>query len=230
MKSKAGFTLIEILIAVAIFSIAMVIAYGIFSNIVGSQSLVSVSSEANHEDQRILRQISDDTVNAVVTGSVATVNGAVITVDQNLKPQGILFLTATKAVATPAASCVPNCNFPGIALFTTSGIKIYFYDAASKTMQYAVNTKDPTSDQLLLTNTTNPSLSPNYEFKTLNDNSVEVVSTSNGFTGFVCYNSSCNQQPYIKLDLTVETKNYSNLSARHRALIELRTMITGRSY
>jgi len=234
MQAKRGFTLIEILVAVTIFSFAMITASGIFSNIVGNQSLVAVSSDVNREGQRILRQISDDTINAVNTGSVAVKNGGVITVDTAIQPKGILFLDDSNAIATPSSNCVvpgnPDCNFNGVVLFTNNGIRIYrFVDVSGiKTIQYGINLVTPESNQLLLSTGIPRKLSADYSFSTLNNNSVEFI--TNGFSGISCYNSSCSQAPFIRISITTETKDYVSKAARHRAKIDLRTMITGRSY
>lgn len=226
MKNRKAFTLIEILIAVTIFSFAMIIASGIFSNIVGNQSLVNVSSDVNREGQRILRQISDDTINATETGTVSS--------DANLKPRGILFLNDQNAIVTPSANCTAlgaaGCDFAGVVLFTKSGIKVYRYVDVSgiKTLEYGINTANPRSNQLQMIAGTPPRLGPRYIFSQLNSNDVELV--SNGFSGASCYNSSCTQSPFIRINLTAQTKDYANKAARHRAKIDLRTMITGRSY
>ncbi len=222
---KRAFTLIEILVAVAIFSIAMIISAGIFSNIIGNQSFVSVSSNANREGQRILRQISDDTVNATGTGGVSF--------DPSIQAKGILFLDSNNAVVTPPADCLSamasNCYFPGIVLFSPRGIKIYRFNAKNKTLEYGVNVGETNHNLLLMNPLTVPNqISSVYTFSKLNSDNTEII--SNGFSGISCYNSSCSQQPFIKIDMTTETFDYANKAARHRAKIELRTMITGRSY
>lgn len=234
MRNLAGFTLIEILIAVAIFSTAMIIASGIFSNIIGNQSLVTVSSDVNREGQRILRQISDDTINATVIGTVATVSGVTVTVDQNTMPRGILFLSSQNAIvklADPYVCVVPEtlgCDYAGVVLFTNSGIKIYRYNTVSKIIEYGIDLNHPNSNQLLLTTGTSKKLTADYTFRQLNSDSVEII--SNGFSGIYCYSSSCSQAPFIRIGLTMQTKDYAIKATRHRAKIDFRTMITGRSY
>lgn len=225
MKLKKAFTLIEILIAVAIFSTAMIISSGIFSNIIGNQSLVTVSSSVNLESQRIIRQISDDTVNATSTGTTSY---------NKCAPKGILFLK-DNSIASPTAlpiDCVATASsvsgFNGIVLFSPTGIKIYRFNSANKTIEYGINTSDPKSQNLLFDTSVPPKISSVYKFSTLGNSDVEIVSSS--FSGIYCYNSSCSQVPYVKIDMTTETAGYATKAARHRAKLELRTMITGRSY
>lgn len=224
MKPKRGFTLIEILVAVTIFSFAMIVASSIFSNIVGSQSLVTVSSEVNQEGQRIARQISDDTVSATASGT--------INIDTSISAKGILFLKADGSAEEPNTACiskvVPSCYYPGIVLFTSSGLKIYQFHP-DKTIWYGISTVNPASNQLEFSASSPKKLDlSKYTFFQLNNKKVEIV--SNGFSGISCYNSNCSQAPFIRIDMTTQTKDYGQKSARHRAKLELRTMISGRSY
>jgi len=228
MKKLKGFTLIEILVAIAIFSFAVIISSGIFANVIGNQSLVFTNSKVNHEGQRILRQISDDVVNATVKGSVK-ING---NTDQSIKPNGILFLTEENAIAATPENCISNsresCNFYGLVLFSESGIKIYRFNKISRTIEYGLNSSDPTSTELILDNGVPAKLASNYVFSTLNNNDVEIVSSN--FSGISCVSSSCSQSPFVKINFITQTKNYENRAARHRAKIELRTMVSSRSY
>jgi prepilin-type N-terminal cleavage/methylation domain-containing protein len=222
IKSQKAFTLIEILIALVIFSIAMVIASGVFSNILGSQSLVAVSTSVNNEGQRILRQISDDTINATSVGTTNIPGG-------QTNAKGILFLKSDGSVAKLSTDIAT-----GFVLFSPNGLKIYQYDASGKTIKYGVN--KPTNQTAILnqlqfvTTSVPPTIDlSKYDFSTLNNPSVEISAFS--LSGFFCYNSAgCSQQPYIKIDMVTETAGYATKAARHRASIELRTMITGRSY
>ncbi len=218
MKSKKAFTLIEILVAVAIFSTAMIIATGIFSNVIGSQSLVTASSTVNNEAQRILRQISDDTVNAIGTG---TTNIPAGTAGSDIQAKGILFLKDDGSIAS--AADIPT----GVVLFSSAGLKIY--RIKNNNIEY---TADTTSNKLRFNSLASPpkvdERPSGYNFLRLNSSNVEI-STLN-LSGFFCYNSSCLQAPYLKIDMTIQTKNYSSQAARHRAKIQLRTMVTGRSY
>jgi len=218
MKSKKAFTLIEILVAVAIFSTAMIIATGIFSNVIGSQSLVTTSSTVNNEGQRILRQISDDTVNAIGTGTTNIPAGKT---GSDIQAKGILFLKDDGSIAGATDTST------GVVLFSSTGLKIY--RIKNNNIEYAADT---TSNQLKFNTMASPPTvderPSGYNFLRLNSPDVEIITLN--LSGFFCYDSSCLQAPYLKIDMTTETKNYSSQAARHRAKIQLRTMVTGRSY
>lgn len=226
----AGLTLIEVLIALVIFSFAMIISSGVFSNIVGNQSLVSVNSEVNREAGRIMRQISDDATSATEVGLTST--GA--------QAKGMLFLDSRNAVVTPGTGCLKSgdtrCNFSGLVLFSASGFKIYHFDSTKKIIEYATG-----SGLLQFTADVPPKLDlTQYTFQTLNSDKVEVTTpepnsdrvtvTTPGFRGIACYTATCDQEPIVWVDLTVQTKDYSTKSAKHRASLQLTTAIAARSY
>lgn len=216
----AGLTLIEVLIALVIFSFAMIISSGVFSNIVGNQSLVSVNSEVNREAGRIIRQISDDATSATETGQTST----------GVKAKDMLFLK-DNAVFTPGDGCLKSgdldCNFSGLVLFSKGGFKIYLFDVTDrndKKILYASG-----SGNLEFTNGNPRKLNTNsYTFQKLNSDKVEV--TSPGFRGIACYTATCDQEPIVWVDLTVKTKDYDSKSAKHRASLQLKTAIAARSY
>ena len=221
MKRKS-FTLIEILIAVAIFSTVLIIASGVFSNIIGNQSFVNVSTEVNREGQRILRQISDDTVNATENGKISSNSG--------VEAKGIIFLNADGSLATPLASCIipstPGCNFSQIAIFAKDGAKIYRFNSTNKSIEYGVSVSDPSSNQLAFN--LGKLDTSKYKFSQLNNSRVEIISA--GFSGISYYDSNCSIAPFVKIGMTVETADFSHQPARRSAKIELRTMVTSRSY
>jgi len=221
-KKRKAFTLIEILIALVIFSFAMIISSGIFSMVIGSQSAVSVNSEVNKEGQRIVRQISDDVINAGAIGTVSrTGDGSIIY--SNVK--GILFLTADNTVLAPSQECVSNmilanCVAKGIVLFGKDNIKIYKLNGSS--LDYAVsagtNLKLDLSGRLIDSYVMRPLLSSKVE--------IDIFE----FRGLACYLAECNNMPYVQTEMVVQTKDYDNKSADHRAKIRLKTKVSGRSY
>jgi len=248
-KNKKAFTLIEVLIALTIFSFAMVICSGIFSMIIGNQSLISVNSEVNRETQRIMRQISDDTVNATKIGKTTSDNPEYSY--DNI--EGIAFLTANNKIVLPGDGCVndspvTNCNFRGIVLFGNDGAsdntKIYRFvptEGGIGDIWYC------TKSGLTLTLTSDGRVDSTScpGFKRLNNNKVEIdlrnpinypsnpnYPMGSGFLGHACYSSaaSCNVAPFVKIFLTVQTKGYNTLSADRRAKLLLRTLVSSRNY
>jgi len=65
-KTKKAFSLIELLVAVTIFAMALVIAFGAFTLTLGNQSFVQANADVNTEGDRIMRQISDDIIKLCV--------------------------------------------------------------------------------------------------------------------------------------------------------------------
>lgn len=226
---RSAFTLIEILVAVAVFATALVIVTGIFSSILGNQSSVATQTAVNKDAERIIRQISDDVVNAIGIGLVTQNNSTAL--NPLFKPKGILFLDNFNKPEEPVTGCqlVPvndfsntHCNFNGIVLFSKSGLKIYRFNPSTKTVDYSA------TDSTTLKIGADGKISSDYKFQKLNNDNIEVLST--GFRGIGCYNDSCNLAPFVKINFTTQTKDYATKSARKRARLQLQTMVAGRSY
>jgi len=222
MKMKRAFTLIEILVALVIFSFALIISAGVFSNIIGNQSLVAVNSEVNREALRITRQISDDITSSTEVSPTATKYGV----------KGFMILNDSNMVVIPADSCLnpvtAGCYYRGLVVFTKGGYKIYRFNAANKTIEYYVGSGElpwgmSVPNALIL----DPAI---YIFKQLNSDKVEV--TSPGFRGIDCFGAGvlCKQQSIVSLDITFQTKDYNTKAVKRRASLQLKTAVTARSY
>lgn len=216
---KKAFTLIEVLISIAIFSFALVISAGVFSQVLGNQSYVRVNSEVNKESNRIVRLVSDDIINAIGIGSVTGSGNATI---NSWTPHGILFLKDGVVKSTNnscLASEVVDCQFNGLVLFGKTSLKIYrLHD---NNIEYSYSD----SNQLKL-NTSNQ-ISPEYLFSALNSEKVEV--SVNDLSGIACYNANCNSLPFVRFNINTKTKNFSNLAARRRATLDIRSIVSVRS-
>ena len=227
-RNLAGFTLIEILIALVIFSFAIVISSGIFSMILGNQSLISASSEANKEAQRIMRQISDDVANATGSGNVH-IHGQSGNIFSGVR--GILLLDNQGGVRTPPNDCLinpgnTNCLAAGLVLFGKDNLKIY--RKAGNTIQYAQYASDDAVDSITLKLDSNGKLSNVYNFQPLDNDKVEIALLE--FFGQVCYSSDCKVAPFVKINFVVQTENYSAKAAGRRAKVQLQTQVSSRSY
>ena len=219
---KKSFTLIEILIALVIFSFAIVISSGIFSMILGNQSLISASSEANKEAQRIMRQISDDVANATGSGNVH-IHGQSGNIFSGVR--GILLLDNQGGVSTPPNDCLinpgnTNCLAAGLVLFGKDNLKIY--RKVGDTIQYAL------AASTTLELDSNGKLSNVYNFQPLDNDKVEIALLE--FSGQVCYSSDCKVAPFVKINFVVQTENYSAKAAGRRANVHLQTQVSSRSY
>lgn len=237
-KNKSAFTLIEILIAMAIFSFALVLVTGIFSSVLGNQTLISTSSEVSRENQRIMRQISDDAIGATKTGRVVKLNGSsnpvegFLFIDENMKIIDSARLCKTYPGAVfdeldeegPAISCT-LAN--GLVLFSDQGIKIYRFSPFSGSefgdIEYAFAAG---ASDLSVSNSN--SITTNFSFKKLNSDDTEVRKLK--FWGFGCYLNSCELHPFAQIYLGMQTKDYNKLSANKRFAFGLKTRISKRSY
>jgi len=221
--SRRSFSLIEVLVALVIFSFAIAICGGIFSMILGNQSLISTSSEVNKESGRILRQISDDIVNATTTGT-ATKNGAAYLPEI----RGIAFLTSDNKIVNLPDTCLasPSTSCPtaaGLVLFAKDNIKIYrFSDQAIKYIATAGTTLKLDSNGRL-----SPDEYSDNKFQILNNDKVEVASLE--FSGISCYRSSCDVSPFAKIQIKVQTKDYATRAAGRRSQIFLETSVANRA-
>lgn len=237
-KNKKAFTLIEILIALTIFSFTMVMIAGIFSSVLGNQSLIKTSSNLSREAQKIMRQITDDAIDATKKGKIISSTGASNPVE------GFLFFDSGMKIISSGDLCkasysqnlaerdaigqsVPCVFADGIAFFTNNGIKAYRFKAFSGSqygdIEYAFV---PNSFDLTVNNSN--TISTAMDFNKLNSQKTEVGRLK--FWGFGCYSNNCDQSPYSQIFLTLQTRNYDNLSSEQRSYFNLKTRISKRSY
>ena len=216
---KKAFTLIEVLVSVAIFSFALVISSGVFSQVLGNQSYMRVNAEVNKESSRITRQISDDVVNAIGVGSVS---GSGNTAVNGWTPHGILFISGG-VVKTPNNNCLivgsANCQFDGFVLFGKDNLKIY--------RLHDNNIEYSSSDSSELKLDTSSQISPEYQFNVINSDKVEI--SINELSGLACYNANCSSSPFVRFNISTRTKNFNNLAAKKRASLSIESLVSIRS-
>jgi prepilin-type N-terminal cleavage/methylation domain-containing protein len=220
VKKRKAFTLVEILIALFIFSTVMVLATGIFTSVIGGQSLINVNSNVSKESQRMMRQISDDVTNAIGIGSDGV---------SRTNIRGILFFKANGAIFSESElkgcldSTMATCNANGIVLFSKGKLKIYRLVVASKQIEYA----EANSATLTLGATGSIDFAT-YQFQSALSEKVEVGTLN--FRGLACYSTICDNMPFVQTEMVVQTKDYSQKAPSQRANLHLRTITAGRSY
>ncbi|TSC94339.1 MAG: hypothetical protein Athens101428_325 [Candidatus Berkelbacteria bacterium Athens1014_28] len=227
IRKLSAFTLIEVLIAVVIFSFAMIVATGIFSNIIGAESSIVANFLVNKESARLTRQISDDIISANGKGKVEKLGIPAVGYDSI---RGVLFLDAGKKIMRPSSLCISapesaSCNFSGIVLFSSNGLKIYYIDPADKSLKYAssgTTTLKVDASEVVVTG--------EYSFSQISSEKIEI--TDSKFQGIGCYSSStdCSNMPFAKADLTFATRDFDTKAPARRAKINLITSVTVRSY
>ena len=225
---KPGFTLIEILIALVIFSLVMVISSGIFSTIIGNQGLISTNSQTSQEAQRIIRQISDDIVSADGVGVAHKPAGDVYT---GIK--GLLFFGQNDKIISADKIClaadIPDSNCfeaQTIVLFAKDNLKIY---------RFVPSIGNPLIGDIEYTSSPGTILKLNaagdldYSLSKLNNDKVEISAFK--IWGAECYQgASCKNSPFAKINLEVRTVDYPAKAAGKRAKINLSTTVSGRSH
>lgn len=241
-EKRSAFTLIEILIALAIFSFALVIVTGIFSSVLGNQTLISSNSEVSRDSQRIMKQMTDDIKDANTIGAVKKPNGSYY----SKTIEGFLFIDANKKIMESntlrrflASGNLEELNSSeldlngvaaGIALFSNKGIKIYFFNRSEENEQvgdieYAFI---PSVSELEVNNSNIINVDFDSIKSKLNSDQTEVDALV--FWGFGCYQSDCNLSPYAQIVLTIRTKNYDQTSPNKRSIFGLKTRISKRTY
>jgi prepilin-type N-terminal cleavage/methylation domain-containing protein len=233
VKNKSAFTLIEILIALTIFSLALVLVTGIFSSVLGNQSLISASSKVSRESQRIMRQINDDIISASKTGSVTKNNGGYY----SQFVEGLLFLDKNMKIVDPNDLCrlivseanlLDSCLADALVLFSDDGIKVYRFkpfanEGTIGDIEYAFLAN---ANQLQVNNSN--IVTTNFSFRKLNSEDTEISVLK--FWGFGCYKPDCRLSPFSQIFLRVQTKNFDKVSPNKRSVFTLKTRVNKRSY
>lgn len=245
LRKKPAFTLIEILIALAIFSFALVLVAGIFSSILGNQTLISASSEVTREGQRIMKQMTDDIRDANSLGSVVRINGSYYSrniegflfLDENMKIMDSSelrrYLGSRNLEEISQDEATLNGVAFGMVLFSKSGIKIYYFDRSDDNQQvgdvmyaFVSNVTEVRVDNS--NKITNQQGGTNINFVKLNSDKTEVDALI--FWGFGCYQNNCDLAPFSQMVFTIRTKDYDQSSSNKRSTFGMKTRVSKRSY
>lgn len=219
--------MIELLIAATIFALALSIAFGAFTLTLGNQSFVQANSEVNTDGDRIIRQLSDDIINANGYGSIEGIDAG----HSYQKIKGLIFLNAAGTIVgsgVPAAGAEEICYYRAQEnCDRTVNALILFYKNPEQIKIYQWNQDN---SQLRL------KIFPGASIKTSNIvlsdsdkiNGSNVVVSLFNLTGATCTLTFCSQQPFVGIDLGVETKNYDKKAPAKRAKFLLQTRVESR--
>lgn len=225
-KTRKAFSLIELLIASTIFALTLVIAFGAFSLTLGNQSFIQANSEVNIDGGRIIRQLSDDIINANGFGSVVGIDAS----RSYQKIKGFIFLSFDNSAV---GSGIPSSSF-GICYYREQincdpsvNTLILFYKNPDQTKIYQW---DQTTGELRLKTISGNSVTISTISLSGVDriNSPKVEVNHFGLTGATCSSALCKQQPYVGLDLGVRTKDYNSKPPAKRAKFYLQTRVESR--
>jgi prepilin-type N-terminal cleavage/methylation domain-containing protein len=244
VKNKPAFTLIEILIALAIFSFVLVLVTSIFSSVLGNQTLISASSVVNRESQRIMRQINDDIIEATGRGEIVYNHNNQVYSDY---VEGIIFFDADFRIIEPEdlPQYIDNEDTDekkinqagsvadGIALFSGSEITVYRFKAKTLPSVDIDGFKIGNIEQAVikgnkLTIDNNKKIITLMDFKELNSDKTEIKLLK--FWGSACHNVNCPISPIVKISMRLQTKDYNSSSPNKRLTFGLKSTVSKRTY
>jgi len=249
MKSKA-FTLLEILIATAIFATAMVLAGGVVAQTVRYQNKINYVRLVANESQRLSDLLSGDIKLANASGKVKArlagigydtydyKNGLAL-FDCDAECFSVHFRNNATPDDNPSAYSDSNTNgykANTLVIFYTNrdtnstNHKIYYFNRTDNKIYIYSNT----GDTVQLSTAGSGDLDSNNITSSPKTSLISSADTSGTikFGGFAPEDSSTYYyQPYILFDIYVETLDYGTTAeASVKAKTEIRTSVTGRSY
>lgn len=220
-QKSSAFTLIEILIASAIFVTVTVITTSIATSSVGYEARLSANRDA-FEDSR---KLSD-----ILTRDVREVKSSTFTLAGNTYSSGVALFncsTACTAVASSLPSSFADSPVANTLVLQSNGIyKIY-------------HTKiNVLNGELYFSTTSTLSDLPLYLTGTLTADSKNIISnikcdTVVDFSGFIpSSGSTIKQQPYVNFRVQSKTKDYDSLVDQpdKRASTVIQSQVTLRNY
>lgn len=234
--TKKGFTLIEVLVATSIFAMIMIITMGTVAQSSTYRSKLKTMREVNEETRMLADQITRDVRSA---GSQARINawdldvtpagGAIKTFKNglailNCSASTCMFVNKSSSSGTVnngSPFAVPDSlNANTLIIATKDSYKIYVLANDNKSIYYV-----------------SVSLSTTLQWSTINSyriaaNKINSNETAINFGGFCPddSNTSSVEQPYVQFYISSRTVGYDSMPPGQRALAELRSTVTGRSY
>lgn len=245
--SKKAFTLIEILIATAIFALVMIIVVAIFSWAAGYNNRLKETRRVGQE----VRTAMDD-----LTKNIRLANGSgKLTLSSTLIDQSIgeiTFLRCSGTVNSLNSSCVTrmgsvtpfrymnnitatNTDPTGSAI-NSNAILILNKDQG-KAILYRTVAVSATNYQIRKAEKQIADWNTVIDFTIANDDLTQAVSLNPDstsiriwFGGYGADKKSRNQQPYSEIYIIGETKDYDRAQPTMRSRFHLRTLIESRDY
>jgi len=236
--SRKGFTLLEVLIASALFAMVMLLTTGTIASSSSYQGKLKAMREANEETRRMAGLVTEDvrsansslTITALVSGvstqrkfknglALLNCNAATCTFANNALPSGNI----NDGTPLPASGSTVNANT--LIISTKDKIKVYVSSTDNKTIYYASLPVSSISSANIIA----------IRVSTNIINSVSGGASINemaiNFGGYCPDDGSANHfQPYVQFFITSRTMDFDNLSKNQRALAQIKSTVTSRSY
>lgn len=225
-SGKSAFTLIEILIASAIFATIMVMTAGIISQ-----------SSTYQEKIKAMRETADDTrkLADAITGNVRSAKGeTTVRFENNDYSSGVIMLFCDTKVCkavnnTTAESGAANT----LVTFSKDSYKVIyaFGDPNVNARVYALSSAAGATPAVSI-----PGLLNNAAGFVSTMTAADKLTTRSGYAsslvlnGFAPFDGKWNSQPYVKFTLVSKTPNYDSAPVTRRAIITLQSSVALRNY
>jgi len=232
-QNLKAFTLLEVLIATAIFAVVMVMTSGIVAQSSGFQTKINVQKDAGEQTRWMADLISNDVRSAGKNLVIQVTSGAFATY-----PSGVALFKCDKRPPLDKCTAVfdtsPTNPPTDIAAYSgntlvvrdkTSGAWIYYFDTRTKK---AYRGQTSSSAVLMTQIILNIAVDRN---KLFDDSKFAPILSFGGFSPTSpSATGTIKQQSYVLFNIDVKTKNFGSLSPAKRAETSIRSMVTSRNY
>ncbi|MFA4996189.1 MAG: prepilin-type N-terminal cleavage/methylation domain-containing protein [Patescibacteria group bacterium] len=239
LKTKRGFTLLEILIASALFAMVMLMTTGTIASSSSYQSKLKTMRETGEETRRIADMMTQDIREAdgemVVQGGTASVpvlksfsTGIALLQFNESVTNSFSFFAFTNPVNLNAADSFSRADV--LVLASKDKYKVYLFSEKYGKVDYKEFDRfDSSGNVKTLTFTNMQSMSFGAGECPLSTK-VDLEAYFGGFAPEKNSFSASKQQPFIQFNIKAKTLGYatSNVSSRYQTAIQ--SMVTSRNY
>lgn len=239
---KKGFTLMEILIAAAIFASVMIIATGVLAESAAYRAKLKTMKETSEESRMLADMLTRDIRSANGNAKIALCSD--VTCTKNFK-NGLAIIKYHPQLIIPQPLWQHMYNnawgdlydpTAGTGRFLNGNVLIIAVDNEYK-IYYSSNgtaASNPNSEIYYFTLPIQQTLNPDNILNGISAGNIissNNTSTNINFAGLAPDDSSSNkQQPIIEFFIASRTKDYSTLQPNVRAEAKIKSAVTGRSY